>query len=962
MKKKITSVQRCNMQRSNCYAFLTCLLVIIFNSLQAQVHLVKDIKLDADLNTNEFWSLTDVNGTLFFVSKQNELWRTDGTTEGSIKIKTFLSVTDLKNVDGTLFFFAVDDTFSDLWKSDGTESGTIKVKEKITGSSLTVANGLLYFVSGGAKGLEVWRSDGTSTGTFILKDIIKGGGSSNPTNLTSFNNKLYFVANNGTNGYELWESDGTTAGTHLFKDIIPGKTSSAPNYLTVADNTLFLMARDAALGQELWKSDGTVDGTVLVKDVRPGSYSSFPTNFISVNNTIYFRANDGVHGFELWKSDGTAEGTALVIDIEAGKNSGFSWINGMIAANDFLYFILGRNVYKTDGTPAGTQNIFEIEDFYNSKEIVEMNGSVYIVSTDYYINELWRIDGTTPQLVYNINAFESGGYFLTQLTSSANTLYFIANGGDDNVISLWKSDGTHDGTVSFLDLFNVTASSYPNRLTDVNGTLYFTADSEGYNTGLWKSNGTEAGTQLVSNTYTSEMINFNGTLFFSTYSQLFKTDGTSAGTLPVTTSFLYPGNLTVIGNVMYFKGDQYPHGYELWKTDGTQAGTVQVKEIYPGAGNSYPENLTNVNGLLYFTADNGITGRDLWKSDGTSVGTVRVKDFSAIGSNVITNLTAFNNELYFVGYTTDTGFELWKSNGTESGTVMVKDINTDDVPVGDIGALKAVNGVLYFTAIDAVSGWALWKSDGTPAGTVKVKDFYPGLERIYMINSFNNELYVLVTDETNKNPEIWKSDGTEAGTVLIKRIGIELGNNPITSLVRNGHLYINLLNSVSAASWFKYDVWLTDGTTCGTFRVDYNESISQLTSSGSNLFGVGMYEGVGIELLRLEETEFEFPSCAPVAARAPQQEEISQAGFQNAAGAIYYPNPFQQSLSLRVNGKDNASFTVRVINVNGQALEDHRDLKCNVDYTIGANWREGIYLLKIEADGKPMTYKVMKVK
>ena len=58
--------------------------------------------------------------------------------------------------------------------------------------------------------------------------------------------------------------------------------------------------------------------------------------------------------------------------------------------------------------------------------------------------------------------------------------------------------------------------------------------------------------------------------------------------------------LTVFNGALYFKADDGSTGSELWKTDGTAAGTVMVKDINSGAGDSYPSYLTVFNGALYF--------------------------------------------------------------------------------------------------------------------------------------------------------------------------------------------------------------------------------------------------------------------------------------------------------------------------------------------------------------------------
>src|SRR5437867_1261479 len=65
----------------------------------------------------------------------NGLWRTDGTSEGTVLLKS-LDVSQLTNVDGTLFFASSFSPFSQkfgakLWKTDGTAEGTVLVSDAI---------------------------------------------------------------------------------------------------------------------------------------------------------------------------------------------------------------------------------------------------------------------------------------------------------------------------------------------------------------------------------------------------------------------------------------------------------------------------------------------------------------------------------------------------------------------------------------------------------------------------------------------------------------------------------------------------------------------------------------------------------------------------------------------------------------------------------------------------------------
>ena len=91
-----------------------------------------------------------------------------------------------------------------------------------------------------------------------------------------------------------------------------------------------------------------------------------------------------------------------------------------------------------------------------------------------------------------------------------------------------------------------------------------------------------------------------------------------------------PGDLTVIGDTVYFAGNEPVSGRSLWKSDGSAAGTVRVKAFHSGVDGSQPSQspnqLTNAGGTLFF-----FTGsRGVWKSDGTEQGTVLVKLYFSV--------------------------------------------------------------------------------------------------------------------------------------------------------------------------------------------------------------------------------------------------------------------------------------------------------------------------------------------
>src|SRR5688572_3328164 len=170
-----------------------------------------------------------------------------------------------------LLFFADDGVVgSELWKTDGTTSGTVLVKD-INGAGLASSNvGLekpvrvgseIFFGTNALNGL--YKSNGTTAGTAEVKSGITA------SNLVNANGRLYFTGNqlNTSLGTELWTSDGTTQGTFMLKDIALGSSSCMRGYsrdiVPLGTGAIFVADARGSIGEELWKTDGTADGTVL---------------------------------------------------------------------------------------------------------------------------------------------------------------------------------------------------------------------------------------------------------------------------------------------------------------------------------------------------------------------------------------------------------------------------------------------------------------------------------------------------------------------------------------------------------------------------------------------------------------------------------------------------------------------------------------------------------------------------
>ncbi len=446
-------------------------------------------------------------------------------------------------------------------------------------------------------------------------------------------------------------------GASLVQDLLPGPESSHPFAIGTLGDTLFFSAANADGTRSLWTTSGTQDPALFANLDASGGGFEF-------DGSLYFGASDGEHGFELWRTDGTTDGTMMVKDIREGPFGSFNGL-GFAALNGELYFSafhddFGSELWKTDGTEAGTVMVKDILPGIagaDPRELVTAGGLVFFQANDGTSGrEVWRSNGTESgtQLTKDIFPGSANTFRPEELTALGNAVYF-RHGNLSTGEELWKTDGTEDGTVIVRDIypgqtcrpaFCFSNHSRPDELTTIGNLLYFSADSA---TGreLYKSDGTEAGTVLVKDIYPgtdgtepyrsnpTDFTELGGFIYFFIehfddfgQSELWKTDGTEAGTLRVKDlNPLESANafrLTAIGQSLYFvacgdvsTGDDGgdPTNCEPWVSDGTEAGTVILHDINPGLASSFPQgDFVAGGGTVFFNADDGEHGAELWRT------------------------------------------------------------------------------------------------------------------------------------------------------------------------------------------------------------------------------------------------------------------------------------------------------------------------------------------------------------
>ncbi len=431
-------------------------------------------------------SLVEFRGKLFFAANfedgRRELWKSNGTTAGTVPIKrfpplsesSFGSMTELTPVGSRLFFVVTDEAHGrELWVSNGTTGGTRLVKDIVPGPddaepfNLTaVGSTLLFFrfipsTPTTPERTELWRSDGTEAGTVRVKDL--GPESSLSTSKALLGNTLFFVLSDPAHGTELWKTDGTSAGTGLVKDILPGPDSSGPFNLRVVRQSLFFTILDPATGtgSRLWRTDGTEAGTRFVLDLIPEPGGGFPRMLDAIGSCLYFSVTDfSDHLLRLYRLKDGPKGVSvkLVATLPnpfAGEPDAEPFITTSTVAGKKLFFVLA--ISTSGPAPRDTQ--------------------------------LWVTDGTDSGTKLLHRPLSLSDEFGSTLFALDDRVLFSGADESGNNLEPWVSDGSVKGTRRLQDIARgeppTQDSSFPRDFTRVGSQVFFVANDVVHGNELW---------------------------------------------------------------------------------------------------------------------------------------------------------------------------------------------------------------------------------------------------------------------------------------------------------------------------------------------------------------------------------------------------------------------------------------------------------------------------------------------
>lgn len=496
----------------------------------------------------------------------------------------------------------------------------------------------------------------------------------------------------------------------------------------------------------------------------------------------------GISHAEFSTSDGGGGGVELVQDVNRGV--GGSSPNWLTPVGNALFFSADDSVY-------GNELWISVPPYTSARMVADINpgvGSSYpsgiaaVGSTVFFSAndgkngyELWRSDPPYNQFsTFQLQDINPDGDASPQdMVAIGAGLFFQANNGADG-FELWKTEPPYHVAFQVADIYPGSGGSNPYELTPVGWYLFFIARGW-FGEELWMTQPPYdvSSTRRVVDLY----------------------PGGNA----------YPGELTPIGNTLFFRANDGVRGYELWKIeppyDETTLSIVNDTTKPPSAEKTafnpkgaYPSQLTALGDTLFFVANVNTIGNELWKSvpPYTLTSTSRVEDinltplpapfqFFTAGSDP-QDLTPVGSTLFFSADDGVWGRELWQTDPPYSHAGMAVEIRAG-AQGSNPEKLVSIGSTLFFRANDGKVGIELWKLDPPYKEAVLVRDLRRGSSGSFpdLFQPIQRTLFFRASNESNGN-EVWRYHAD----LRVPSTGFKRGQVTSLALQPSEKLYANI--------------------------------------------------------------------------------------------------------------------------------------------------------------------------
>lgn len=227
----------------------------VTDGTQQGTHVVKEINQFGGAGINGLhkvgnrlvFSATEDSGDVW-ATKNYDLYVSDGTAQGTFMLadlnewnSDFLTSSRVISFNNKFVFCSS----THVMVTDGTISGTKQlspITQYAQGFGYCEMNGKVYFAINQNNSIEIWTTDGSVPGTMMAKNLTSSNAAIQyASDMKAYNGKLYIVGAPVGQGMDLYAYDGSPNGSVSKVEIVTGM-NSYPSQLSLYNNRLWFIA------------------------------------------------------------------------------------------------------------------------------------------------------------------------------------------------------------------------------------------------------------------------------------------------------------------------------------------------------------------------------------------------------------------------------------------------------------------------------------------------------------------------------------------------------------------------------------------------------------------------------------------------------------------------------------------------------------------------------------------------